>query len=151
MSRLTINALGAVMLAASFVAGTPAQTKAPAKPPAEVGTPITVMGCLKKWDPSMAGRGGIENPSKLEFVLADLAPGTTASPALPNVQRYLVKAKDTTVALTPHVNHRVEVTGVVTGLSQSSPSVNPATVTVVPTLTVATVKMVSTECLGGGH
>ena len=146
MSLIAFNAVvGYVLLAVSLVGGTPAQSK----PPAEVGTPVTVMGCLKKWDPAMAGRGGINNPAKLEYVLADLAPGTTASPALPNVLRYLVKAKDTTVALSPHVNHRVEVTGIVTGLSDANPTVNPAlapTVSV-PTLTVATVKMVSTECV----
>lgn len=150
MSLSTIHGVGAVMLAACFVAGTSAQMK----PAPEGGTTVTVIGCLKKWEPAMAGRGGVENPARLEWVLTDLAPGTTASPALPNVLRYLVKGKDTTVALAPHVNHRVEVTGLVTGLSESTPTANPATppkAAVAPTLTVATVKMVSTECLGGGQ
>ena len=93
----------------------------------------------------MAGRQGIPNPAKLEYVLTDLAPGTTTAPALPNVLRYLVKAKDSTVALTPHVNHRVEVSGVMTGLSESHPTATPPVPP--PTLTVTTVKMVSTECI----
>ena len=90
--------------------------------------------------------------SKLTFMdasKASLAPGTSASPAQPNVLRYLVKAKDTTVILTPHVNHRVEVTGVVSGLAESNPTAPPQPVA--PTLTVATVKMISTECLSSAR
>jgi len=142
MSLAVINAIiGSAMLAVSLVGQTPAQTK----PAPDAGTPVIVVGCLKKWEPAMAGRQGIPNPAKLEYVLTDLAPGTTAAPALPNVLRYLVKAKDATVALTPHINHRVEVSGLVTGLSESNPTGAPAVPP--PTLTVATVKMVSTECL----
>ncbi len=138
MSFTAINAIvGSAMLAVSFMGQTPAQTK----PAPDAGRPVVVVGCLKKWEPAMAGRQGIPNPAKLEYVLTDLAPGTTAAPALPNVLRFLIKAKDTTVALTPHLNHRVEVSGIVTGLSEANPASIP------PTLTVATVKMVSTECL----
>jgi hypothetical protein len=150
MSFIAINAIvGSAMLAVSLVAQVPpAQTK----PTPETGTAITVVGCLKKWEPSMAARGGLQNPSKLEWVLTDLAPGTAASPALPNVLRYLVKAKDTTVMLEPHANHRVEVTGLVTGLANaatpSSPATPPANQQVLaPTLTISALKMVSTECL----
>ena len=141
MSLIAINAIvGSAMLAVSL-AGTLPQTK----PAPDAGTPVIVVGCLKKWEPAMAGRQGIPNPAKLEYVLTDLAPGTATAPALPNVLRYLVKAKDTTVALTPHVNHRVEVSGMVTGLSESNPTATPPVPP--PTLTVATVKMVSTECI----
>jgi hypothetical protein len=93
----------------------------------------------------MAARGGILNPEKLEFVLTDLAPGTTSAPAQPNVLRYLVKAKDSTVVLTPHLNHRVEVMGMISGLAESNPTAPPQPVA--PTLTVTAVKMLSTECL----
>ena len=141
MSFIAINAIvGSALLAISFVGVTPEQNK----PAAETGTAVAVVGCLKKWEPAMAGRGGILNPAKLEYVLTDLAPGTTAAPALPNVLRYLVKPRDAKVELSPHVNHRVEVTGMVTGLTESNPTANP---TVAPTLTVATVKMISTECI----
>ena len=142
MSLFAINVAGAVMLVVSLAGGppTPPQTK----PPVDAGTPLTVAGCLRKWDPAMAGKLGIQNPAKLEYLLTDLAPGTAAAPAQPNVLRYLVKAKDTTVALTPHVNHRVEVSGIVTGLSETNPTGTPQ---VAPTLTVATVKMISTECI----
>ena len=144
MSLNAINAIvGSAMLAVSFV-----QTPTPSpqlKPAPDAGTPVIVVGCLKKWEPAMAGRQGILNPAKLEYVLTDLAPGTTAAPALPNVLRYLVKAKDSTVALTPHVNHRVEINGMVTGLSEANPAAPPPVAP--PTLTVTTVKMVSTECI----
>jgi hypothetical protein len=142
MSLVAINAIvGSAMLAVSLVGQTPAQTK----PAPDAGTPVIVVGCLKKWEPAMAGKQGIPNPAKLEYVLTDLAPGTAAAPALPNVLRYLVKAKDSTVALTSHINHRVEVSGLVTGLSESNPTASPAVPP--PTLTVSTLKMVSTECL----
>ena len=140
MSLFSINAVvGSLMVAVSLGQATPAQ-----KPVADAGTPVMVVGCLKKWEPGMAGRDGILNPAKLEYVLTDLAPGTTASPALPNVLRFLVKAKDSTVALTPHLNHRVELSGMVTGLSETKPTSVPQ---VAPTLTAATVKMVSSECI----
>ena len=141
MSLFAVNAVvGSAMLVVSLVGGTQAQQK----PAVDAGTSVTVVGCLKKWDPAMLSKGGIQNPAKLEYVLTDLAPGTPAAPAQPNVLRYLVKAKDTTVALSPHVNHRVEVSGIVTGLSETNPTGTPQ---VAPTLTVATVKMVSTECI----
>jgi hypothetical protein len=149
MSLTALNTIvGSAMLTISLLGQAPAQTK----PSPDAGTPLIVVGCLKKWEPAMAGRQGIPNPAKLEYVLTDIAPGTTATPAMPNVLRYLVKAKDSSVALTPHVNHRVEVSGVVTGLSEVNPTANPAANPSMtpPTLTVATVKMVSTECLGSG-
>jgi hypothetical protein len=140
MSRIAINALvGSAMVAVSLV-GASAQTK----PTADAGTPVTAVGCLKKWDPAIFGRGGIQNPAKLDYVLSDLGPGTAAAPAQPNVLRYLVKAKDSTVTLSAHVNHRVELTGTVTGLSETQPTATPQ---VVPTLTVASLKMVATECI----
>ena len=140
MSLFAINAIvGSAMLVVSL-AGPQAQKK----PAPDAGTPVTVVGCLRKWDPAMFSRGGIQNPARLEYVLSDLAPGTPAAPAQPNVLRYLVKAKDATVPLSAHVNHRVEVAGIVIGLSETNPTGTPQ---VAPTLTVATVKMVSTECI----
>jgi hypothetical protein len=144
MSLFALNSLIASAVLVVSLQGTPAQ-----KPQADAGKPITVVGCLKKWEPAMAARGGILNPDKLEYVLTDLAPGTPATPAEPNVLRYLVKAKDSTVNLVPHLNHRVEVTGMVTGLAASNPTAPPQPVA--PTITVATFKMVSTECLNPGR
>jgi hypothetical protein len=142
VTLVAINAVvGSAMLAVSFLGETPAQTK----PAPDAGTPVTVVGCLKKWEPSMAVRQGMPNPAKLEYVLTDLAPGATTAPPLPSVLRYLIKAKDSTVVLTPHLNHRVEVSGVVTGLSEANPTATPPVPP--PVLTVATLKMVSTECL----
>ena len=145
MSSIALSTLlGSSLLALSLVQTTPVvQNKtAPAAP-----NSITVVGCLRKWEPAMAARGGIANPAKLEYVLADLAPGTPASPAQPNVLRYLVKAKDSTINLAPHLNHRVEVTGTISGLAESNPTAPPQPLA--PTITVATVKMISTECLNG--
>jgi hypothetical protein len=147
MSSIALSSvLGSALLLAGLVQTTPVvQNKtAPAAP-----NSVTVVGCLRKWEPAVAARGGIANPAKLEYVLADLAPGTTAAPAQPNVLRYLVKAKDSTVDLAPHLNHRVEVTGTITGLAESNPTAPPQPMA--PTLTVATVKMISTECLGASR
>lgn len=144
MSFTAINTLVAAGLMSIGLAQATSSQSKPAPTP-EAGIPITVAGCLKKWEPAMAARGGLLNPAKLEYVLTDLAPGTAATPALPNVLSYLVRTKDTTVALMPHLNHRVEVTGTVTGLAASNPTAPPQPVA--PTLTVAAVKMLSTECL----
>jgi hypothetical protein len=147
MSSIAFSTLlGSSLLVVSLAQTSPVvQNKtAPAAP-----NSVTVVGCLRKWEPAMAARGGIANPDKLEFVLADLAPGTAAAPAQPNVLRYLVKAKDATVNLAPHLNHRVEVIGVISGLAESNPTAPPQPVA--PTLTVTTVKMISTECLGASR
>jgi hypothetical protein len=141
MGTLAINAIVAsAMLVVSLLGGAQTQTK----PAVDAGTSVTVVGCLKKWEPAMGGRGGILNPATLEYVLTDLAPATTAAPPPPTVMQFLVKPKDTTVALSPHVNHRVEVIGLATGLAGVNSTTAPHAA---PTLTVATLKMVSTECI----
>jgi hypothetical protein len=143
MSSIALSTvLGSALLAVSLAQTSPVvQNKtAPAAP-----NSVTVVGCLRKWEPAMAARGGILNPEKLEYVLTDLAPGTVSAPAQPNVLRYLVKAKDTTVVLAAHLNHRVEVMGIISGLAESNPTAPPQPVA--PTLTVTAVKMLSTECL----
>ena len=141
MATLAINALvSSAILVVSLLGDAQTQTR----PAVDAGTTVTVVGCLKRWEPAMGGRGAVLNPAKLEYVLTDLAPATTAAPPPPNVLRFLVKPKDTTVALAPHVNHRVEVTGLAMGLAEVNPATAPQAA---PTLTVATLKMVSTECI----
>jgi hypothetical protein len=140
MTAIAINAVIAwAMVVTSLVGG--AQTQA--KPPADLGTAVTVGGCLRKWEPAMATKG-VLNPGKLEYVLTELSPVTTAAPPQPNILRYLIAAKDSTVVLAPHVNHRVEVTGMATGLAQITPT---TAANAAPTLTVSAVKMVSNECI----
>jgi hypothetical protein len=138
MSVITINVIVGAALLAVGVLGTPTQDT----PAVDVGIPVTVTGCLRKWEPAMT-RTGVQNPAKLEHVLTNLGPGTPAAPALPNVMRYLVKGKDTNVSLSPHVGQRIEVTGMVTGHRQWIPGASRPRA---PTLTVATLKVVSTEC-----
>ena len=139
MVAIAINAFVSAVLALSLLGDARGQSK----PAADPGTPVTVGGCLRKWEPAM-GRGAVLNPGKLEYVLTELAPVTTAAPPQPNILRYLIAPKDNTVMLAPHVNHRVEVTGVATGLA----GITAATAqNAAPTLTVTAVKMVSNECI----
>jgi hypothetical protein len=152
-------------------------------------TTLTLTGCLKAWNTSTMGRTGSAptdpqsgapslasgNP---EYVLTDIEDSTrksgatggaaTATPPMvrPGISHdmYLLKAKDSTVNLAQHLNHKIQVTG---NVSADSTLKSPATATPPPstpeagaptprdtssaagrpaTLTVSSLTMISATC-----
>lgn len=113
-----------------------------------------VTGCLKKWDAATmggTGTGRITNTTGAEYVLTDIdsTPAAGAGTATGSVatqaqhpDRYLVKAKDATVTLSTHVDHKVELTGTV----DPAGAATTAQTSDVPTLTVTAVRMVAASC-----
>jgi hypothetical protein len=133
---------------------------------------MTVTGCLKPWQASLMQSGatpatpeaGAPTPSTgdAQYVLTDIndsstrksdsvagtpsttrpaSPGSSASHAM-----YLLKAKDSSVNLSQHVNHKIQVTGSVSADS-SSRTPDPSSAIGKPaTLTVSAITMVSSTC-----
>ena|SRR5688572_12178121 len=146
------------LVAASFVAtvGLTAQQNPPAPgggapgapggqpsqpaPSAQVSKSVTLSGCIQNAPPAAAGAA-----SDAKFVLASAkmvgaggapggAVGTTGS-----ASRYELDGEDK--AISPHVNHQVEVTGTIEPTSAAA-GAKPAA----PTFKVESVKMVAAKC-----
>jgi hypothetical protein len=143
-------ALGAtaVVLAQAPPSSQPSQQSAPAKA-------ITVSGCVQRAQPTGAtGTSGTTTPaaSDIKFVLTNAAlstagatgtSGTTAPPSTAIASEYRLDTTES--ALTPHVGHKVEITGTVEQMArpEQKPTASAANA---PTLKVDNVKMVSTTC-----
>lgn len=120
MKHAILATCGALTLAGTIAVS--AQT--PVRPPAPQPSPttpsrtddrsITVTGCLKTWDEKggMVPTGGAAGT---RYVLTNLegdkaAAGMTSGPSTLLPQQYVLMP-DSTVNLTPHVNHKVTLTG----------------------------------------
>ncbi len=129
----------------------PSQPSTSALAPTDLTT-MTVTGCLKPWNESTMSpaimpatpEGGTPSVAggDVQYVLTDIdstsprpgtgatpstaRPGSTASDA-PHVM-YLVKPKDSSVNLSPHVNHKIQVTGTISSDSSlRTPSTTSST------------------------
>jgi hypothetical protein len=194
MSRTILAACAGLALASlTAAAQTPPtssqpQISAPMPAPSDLTT-MTVTGCLKPWNAAMTDAGtttpeagapsvGSRDP---QYVLTDVddssrkpaSSATTPSNTQPRSTAssmshamYLLKAKDSSVNLSQHVNHKVQVTGSVlsdsslrmpstTGQTTSIPKpIDPSTTSrdtssaagKPATLTVSALTMVSSSC-----
>jgi hypothetical protein len=177
MARHIFAACGALAIAGvalSAQSTTPAPSSPPSQPSAAAGT-VTVQGCLKPASGAMGGATTTGTPGTTgttgtagatgagaagaQFILTDAKPaagsgsptaGTSGSSATAN--EYQLRAEGTSVNLSQHVNHQVELTGRVASASSSSaPSAaTPPSATAAgaskPTLTVTSLKMIAAEC-----
>jgi hypothetical protein len=102
---------------------------------------VTVSGCIQNAPPAQA-----DQPSAAaKFVLADAKPAGdsavgTAGSAAKTAARYQLAGDDKTIS--PHLNHRVEITGT---LQSGAPSAGASSMQT-PTLKVESVKMVAAKC-----
>ena len=143
------NALWSGFLTATVCAvtvGLAAQTPPSSSPP-QASKSITLSGCIEK-APAEAGASAATAPPA--FILADAAPagsGTvgTSGGAKP-AAKYRLDAD--AAKLTPHVGHKVEITGTVDEMSSSAtpPSGATASSAAGPKLKVDSVKMVAATC-----
>jgi len=116
---------------------------------------ITVSGCVAKAEAAQtptgtAGAGGAGASEKeAKFVLQDaaMAPGGTAgtagAPTTSIASQYKLDADD--AKLTPHVGHKVEITGTVAE-AKGATEAPAASAANAPTLKVDNVKMVAPSC-----
>jgi hypothetical protein len=147
------------VIAASFVAtvGLSAQQAPPASPPAAPGSPqqpapsaqasgqsktVTLSGCIQN-APAPAGAAASAATAP-KFVLSTKGGGGAAGAPVGTsgtAMRYQLDGEDK--AISPHVNHQVEITGTVQPAGASAASGAAAAG---PTLKVDAVKMVSATC-----
>jgi hypothetical protein len=155
-TRSRVNVVGACVCSTFLAAGlavhaqTPASAQAPAQRPDSTANKVMITGCLERAQaatstPGATGTAGTASP----FILTKAAPssaGGTAGSASPpsaaqSVSSYRLDADSS--KLTPHLNHKVEISGTLqpamaSGASNAS---DPQ-----QTLKVDDVKMLAASC-----
>ena len=147
MTRHIIAACGALALCgltASAQAPQPGAQSTPASQSAMSGDTVTISGCINVWDERLGmARADVASPQAegagpRQFILAS-KDGSDAG-------TYILQSSSAT-NLRAHVNHMVEVTGVVSNRSASGASAaDDGDALPLNTLTVTSVKMVSASC-----
>jgi hypothetical protein len=145
------TALSAVLML-TVALGVAAQAQQPGAVEQEPGAPdrqaaaqaerIAVSGCVQMAPPAAPTPGAAPATAGApKFELTDAMPasgtpiGTTG--AEPDAKRYLLEGDEKTIA--PHLNHQVEVTGIVTPAT-------PTAGTAAPVLEVDSLTMLATKC-----
>jgi hypothetical protein len=119
---------------------------------------VTVQGCLEKATPGPTGTSGAaagaSSASSAKFVLNNaMAASSSSSPTAgtsgsrPIASSYSLDGDDS--KLTPHVGHKVEISGTVESARPSSPSSEPGAASSAaggPKLKVTSVKMIASSC-----
>jgi hypothetical protein len=153
-------ACGAIALGATAAVLAQAPPSSQASPQSTAARTITVSGCVQRAQQmgttgtSGTTTSGTTTPSAsdIKFVLTNASlsatgatgtSGTTAPATTSIASEYKLDTTEST--LTPHVGHKVEVTGTVEAMSRPEQK-PPASAANAPTLKVNNVKMVSTTC-----
>ncbi len=156
-ARISLAACAAIAVATTMtvLAQTPATSQPPtAQDKNASAKSITVTGCVQRASESPTGTSGTTAASAgkdMKFILAHAslsASGTagtagTTTPATAIASEYKLDVDD--AKLTPHVGHKVELTGMVEQpmRTEQKPTASAANA---PTLKVDNVKMVATTC-----
>jgi hypothetical protein len=168
MKRIFLTSAFAVLVGASLAAQapqTPPPTQTPSAAPAPASSPsapaqsaarsaakadtITVEGCIQRSASASAtaGAAGTTGSASSDsgFILASAmkpagTSGSSASASAPIASSYRLDADPS--KLTPHVGHKVEISGTV----QPSTSSSSASASAAPTLKVDNVKMIAATC-----
>ena len=152
-----IRSLALTAATAWLAVGVAAAQAPPASGSSSAAKSITVTGCVQRAEKAATGTTGTAGASgamadETKFVLKNAmasasAAGTdtagtagTASEATPVANEYRLDADD--AKLSPHVGHKVEITGTAAKPAGAAPSSSAST----PKLKVDNVKMVSATC-----
>lgn len=141
-----------VAIAFAFTVGVLAQDPARPQAPTNPMKSITVSGCVQKAADAPAGTSGsagaTRGASEVKFVLAKAAttPAGTAGSSTPSsavASEYRLNWDE--AKLTPHVGHKVEITGTIepSPVSTQPPAASAANA---PQLKVESLKMVAATC-----
>ena len=148
--RIWSATLGAIVCAttAALLAQTPPPAQSPQSAPAKA---ITVAGCLARAPQATTGTSGTAGAASAatKFLLTNAAmsaagtTGTAGAPASSIASEYKLDGDD--AKLTPHVGHKVEITGTVEA-ARTMTQPPAASAANAPTLKVDNVKMVASTC-----
>jgi hypothetical protein len=150
---LTAIACAATIAAAAHTSGS-TQDRSPG-----AADKVTITGCVRSADSKPVGTSGtVGNTSDSKFILTDViasdaakstaaATGAITPATASDAGSYRLDADDS--KLSPHLGHKVEISGTVEAPSTSSPaatSAASAATTLAPRLKVDTVKMIGSTC-----
>jgi hypothetical protein len=148
-ARLWTATCGAIAIGA--VAGIFAQDSSQTSQSTSSKT-VTVTGCVQRAQPTPTGTAGTTGAPETKFVLtnANLNPsgtagtsGTTAPPATAIASEYRLDTDE--AKLTPHIGHKVEITGTVEQPARTEQKPTASTANA-PTMKVDNVKMIASTC-----
>jgi hypothetical protein len=161
-NRRLITSTLALLLGASLTTALAAQTTSPraqtAGSTAAATETITVQGCIQPSvnavsatpDTVAVGTSGSVSTATAYILARAMKPtgtsGSTTSASAPIAPTYQLSAEDS--KLTPHVGHKVEITGTLVSPSKSASSraASAAGLAPAPTLKVENVKMIADTC-----
>ena len=148
MRNVILATCGALVIASLATAQSPAYKPTPTKQSAENSeTPLTLVGCVKYWDgatdrkPSATPSGPVRQPvsgPSAKYMLSNIE-SRNQSGGVPMASYALTG--DSAVNLAGHVNHKVQVSGMLAGEKPAD-----RTGTSLPTLKVTSVKMLESTC-----
>src|SRR6516225_1818815 len=156
MKQLWVG-IAAVVCAASLgaAAQTPSQTTPTRSSSQSAAKQVTVTGCVQRASASPAGATGTTgtagaSSSEPSFILTNAssgssssaAPGATGTSGTPS--SYRLEGDD--AKLTPHIGHKVEITGELDSMPSSSAPAGSSSSASAPKLKIDTVRMVAASC-----
>lgn len=100
---------------------------------------ITVEGCIEKGTAGTTGTTGTTGSSPSAFTLVSATKPAASRETTPIASSYRLDAADS--KLSPHVGHKVEISGTV-----EQPTASASAATAAPTLKVDNVKMIAATC-----
>jgi hypothetical protein len=142
---------------AAFVVATTlavmAQTPSSSQPPSSQSSAktMTLTGCLQRAQPAPGGTSTAAGSMQPKFVLANISPSSSSAAGTSGTSgtasEYRLDYDE--AKLTPHVGHKVEITGTLQPMSSTAPppaASGSTSSSNAPTLKVDNVKMIAATC-----
>jgi hypothetical protein len=152
MKLRVVFATGAAFVVATtlaVVAQTPSSSQPPSSPSS--AKTMTLTGCLQRAQPAPGGTSTAAGSMQPKFVLANISPSSSSAAGTSGTSgtasEYRLDYDE--AKLTPHVGHKVEITGTLQPMSSTAPppaASGSTSSSNAPTLKVDNVKMIAATC-----
>jgi len=155
MKQLWVGMMAVACAASLAAAQTPSQTTPTRSSSQSAAKQVTVTGCVQRASASPSGATGTTgttgaSSAEPSFILTNAssgssssaAPGATGTSGTPS--SYRLEGDD--AKLTPHIGHKVEITGELDSMPSSSAPAGSSSSASAPKLKIDTVRMVAASC-----
>jgi len=133
----------------AVIAQTPSSSQPPSSPSS--AKTMTLTGCLQRAQPAPGGTSTAAGSMQPKFVLANISPSSSSAAGTSGTSgtasEYRLDYDE--AKLTPHVGHKVEITGTLQPMSSTAPppaASGSTSSSNAPTLKVDNVKMIAATC-----
>ena len=133
----------------AVIAQTPSSSQPPSSPSS--AKTMTLTGCLQRAQPAPGGTSTATGSMQPKFVLANISPSSSSAAGTSGTSgtasEYRLDYDE--AKLTPHVGHKVEITGTLQPMSSTAPppaASGSTSSSNAPTLKVDNVKMIAATC-----